>query len=347
LLAQVHLVKGLILFLAITVPWHYLMAQEHPEFLNFYFIHEHFTRFLTSEHRRTAPWWFFIAVTWAGLMPWSGLLPSVFKRIAWREPNTLFLLLWTVLPLAFFSSSHSKLVPYIFPIFPPLCILLGQRLWQLWEYRVPLEPLRRNAILVIIVFAMLLLATQLSFALPGKLGIKITTITSMISFWSLVPMLLALVWLFILTLRPCPSPRLIGSLLIFGAVTGLSLNFIAATFDKLTVKPLASELLLKLKPLDMVVAYGGYWQDLPVYLNRNITVARWTGELSFGVEHYPETRDWMIAPETFWKRCALSEHAVYVFINSDMVKDLTIHSNCRLKPMASYGKTILMKKEAK
>ncbi len=347
LLKEVQLIAGTLIFLAITVQWHLLMAQTHPDFLNFYFIHEHFTRYMTNEHKRTAPWWFFIAVTWVGFLPWSGLLPSVFKKIQWREPNTLFLLLWILLPLLFFSTSHSKLVPYIFPIFPPLCILLGHRLSLLWNYSLPLEPLRRNAILVIIVFGVLILVTQLSPVLSGNLGMKINAVTSSISFIPLLPMVAVLLWLSLILLRPCPTPRLILSLLGFGMVTGITANFMAGSLDKASTKSLAVELLPQLKPLDIVAAYDTYWQDLPVYLGRNITVVGWTGELTFGVEHYPETHDWMISPETFWKRCATSTHNVFVFINSNRLEDLKSPSGCHLKPIASYGKTILMKKESR
>lgn len=345
LLKQVHLLKGLLLFIAITAPWHVLMAQEHPEFLKFYFIHEHITRYLTNAHKRTEPWWFFTIITWLGLLPWSGLLPSLCKRLVWRNPDTLFLLLWIILPLAFFSNSHSKLVPYIFVIFPPLCILLGRELSHLWDYTVPLEPLRHNAMLVVVLFVTLLVAMQFSFALTGKLGLRINTITSHVSLWSLLPMMAALVWLFILTLRPCPSPKLILSLLGFGMISGLSVNFIYAPLDKMTVKPLASQLAPQLQPLDMVVAYGNYWQDLPVYLNRNITVAGWEGELGYGMLHYPQTHDWMISTDTFWKRCKTSVNNVYVFINSDMLKNLNPPSGCRLITVATHGKTVLMKKE--
>lgn len=42
---------GVLLFLLITVPWFWLVSQRNPEFLQFFFVHEHFSRFLASvEH---------------------------------------------------------------------------------------------------------------------------------------------------------------------------------------------------------------------------------------------------------------------------------------------------------
>ena len=280
ILKQARLFTGLLLFLAIAAPWHILMARAHPEFANFYFIHEHFERFLTSEHKRTAPWWFFIAVTFAGAMPWLGFgLQSLGfgkEKISNQKPetNNLFLLLWIFLPLLFFSSSHSKLVPYIFPIFPPLFVLIGKRLADMWDDKKKL---------IISVFALM-------------------------------------------------------------AVVEISANYIAPQFDKRSIKPLAEIINKDLKTEDLVVAYNSYWQDLPVYLNRNITVAGWTGELNFGVEHTPNAKDWMISDEEFWAKCAGAKAKVFVLMRDEDFANLTAHKNCELREISRYGKTVLLTK---
>ena len=285
LLLEVRLISGLVLFALIAVPWHYLMAREHPEFLNFYFIHEHFTRYLTDEHKRTAPWWFFIAVTIAGLLPWVVLLPRTIKA-CYRERKegvTMFLSLWVVLPMLFFSSSHSKLIPYIFPIFPPLAILIGHQLSLLWTNEKSRSRIITTAIVMVV--------------------IEITA------------------------------------------------NYIAPRFDKRTIRPLTDILKQDLKPQDEVVAYSSYWQDLPVYLQRNVTVAGWTGELTFGVEHYPITQNWMIDAKAFPAFCAKAKGNVYAFVPlqkkaADYDAAAALSSpHCVMRIMSTYGNTALLKKE--
>ena len=59
-LLPMHLTLGALLFLTIAVPWHVLAAQRNPEWAHFYFVREHWERFTTSTHARTAPAWFFI-----------------------------------------------------------------------------------------------------------------------------------------------------------------------------------------------------------------------------------------------------------------------------------------------
>ena len=47
--------------------------------------------------------------------------------------------------------------------------------------------------------------------------------------------------------------------------------------------------------------FGEYYQDLPVYLERRVTIVGWKGELEFGTR-VEDTSRWMIDEETFWRR---------------------------------------------
>jgi 4-amino-4-deoxy-L-arabinose transferase-like glycosyltransferase len=145
-LKRLHIIKGTLLFLAISAPWFILVMRANPEFFHFFFIHEHFERFLTKVHARYGPPWYFIPFLLLGSMPWtlylwSGLAkglkradtPSVLKALgtvsktngtkAWRPE--LLLMLWVVFIFIFFSASSSKLAGYIVPIFPALAMLVG------------------------------------------------------------------------------------------------------------------------------------------------------------------------------------------------------------------------------
>jgi 4-amino-4-deoxy-L-arabinose transferase-like glycosyltransferase len=128
MLREMRLVSGGALFLLVSAPWFVLVSLKNPEFPQFFFIHEHFQRFLTKVHHRYQPLWFFLPVLLGTMLPWSPFIPAALKR-GWRERSsrtqTLFLLLWALVIFAFFSKSSSKLVPYILPVFPPLALLIG------------------------------------------------------------------------------------------------------------------------------------------------------------------------------------------------------------------------------
>lgn len=129
---RLYIVSGTILFLAITAPWFVLVAQRNPEFLEFFFIHEHLQRFTQTAHSRTGPIYFFIPLLILGFLPWVAQIPGAIWQ-TWQERNRQFssgwlLTCWFAVILGFFSLSQSKLPGYIIPIFPALALIVGNRL---------------------------------------------------------------------------------------------------------------------------------------------------------------------------------------------------------------------------
>lgn len=132
---RLRLFSGTILFLAITAPWFALVAQRNPEFLQFFFIHEHLQRFTQDDHSRTGPIYYFVPLLLIGLLPWILQVPGAFAQ-AWSERRREFsagwlLVCWFAVIFAFFSVSHSKLPGYIIPVFPALALIIGNRLDRL------------------------------------------------------------------------------------------------------------------------------------------------------------------------------------------------------------------------
>ena len=134
LLRRAHWTAGSLLFLAVAAPWFVLVQLANPEFARFFFVHEHFQRFLTTVARRIEPWWYFVPILVVLVTPWLTLLPQALTS-AWRKQGSdisfqpsRFLLIWTVFIFVFFSASHSKLASYILPILPALALLIGAQL---------------------------------------------------------------------------------------------------------------------------------------------------------------------------------------------------------------------------
>jgi 4-amino-4-deoxy-L-arabinose transferase-like glycosyltransferase len=130
---ELNVRQGLGLFAVIAAPWFVLAAMRNPEFLRFFFIREHFQRFLTPIAHRSEPWWFFIAVLAVGILPWLPQAISVMIATGRRDltrgqfdPARL-LWIWSAFIVVFFSCSDSKLVPYILPAVPALALLVASR----------------------------------------------------------------------------------------------------------------------------------------------------------------------------------------------------------------------------
>ncbi len=134
---------GIPIFLAIAAPWFVLVSRANPEFAHFFFVHEHFERFLTHEHRRVEPWWYFLPIVALGFLPWAFALPAAVVH-AWRSDPLersrplRVALLWSVFVIAFFSASGSKLPAYVLPVFPLLALAYGRYLAEAASRRLAL-----------------------------------------------------------------------------------------------------------------------------------------------------------------------------------------------------------------
>lgn len=147
-----------ILFFAVALPWHLLVQMRNPEFFHYYFIVQHFERYLTSSAGRSEPFWFFVPVILLGFFPWSFFLFFVIKkqlstvRAKQKNHETIsFMMIWSIIVLLFFSASQSKLVPYILPILPPLSILTGKYLTDAIQHnRLFLEKMIAGLIILLV-----------------------------------------------------------------------------------------------------------------------------------------------------------------------------------------------------
>ncbi|WP_226456783.1 lipid IV(A) 4-amino-4-deoxy-L-arabinosyltransferase [Pseudomonas sp. AF03-9] len=114
----------------VSLPWALAVHLQEPDYWNFFFWHEHIQRFAGDDAQHAEPFWYYLPLLVAFSLPWVALLPSTLKQ-AWlqkRLPKTAFLLLWLLMPLAFFSLAKGKLPSYIMPCLLPLALLMGSTL---------------------------------------------------------------------------------------------------------------------------------------------------------------------------------------------------------------------------
>ena len=159
-LLRMRLVSSLAVFLALAAPWHIVAGLRNPAageakgFFWFYFVNEHFLRYINRRFPRdydTVPLLLFWALAFLFLLPWSAF---AFKALAavprnWRQWNSLdrrgrALLLWaiTILAVLGFFSFSSRQEYYVLPVLPAFALILGA--WLSQEQRSPADsPLRR------------------------------------------------------------------------------------------------------------------------------------------------------------------------------------------------------------
>ncbi len=287
---RLHLASGLVIFLLITVPWFVAVSRANPEFFHFFFIHEHFERFLTKAHNRYEPWWYFFGVLALGILPWLLVMGDALGK-AWRGAGQVerfkprrFLLIWAVFIFVFFSKSDSKLASYILPIFPALALLIG-------EYLTRIPPRRAFWLLLpVIVFALAAVAASpfagrfagSDFEKPyyAEYGIWIGAAALL---W-LAGMAAGLYWLRQDKLRAGILAVAFGGLVMAeGVITGHeALSPTSSTW------PLAQQIKPYDKPSMPFYSVGVYDYLLPFYLNRTLTLVAYKDEMEFGITQEPQ-----------------------------------------------------------
>jgi 4-amino-4-deoxy-L-arabinose transferase-like glycosyltransferase len=136
LIARMRPIAGPLLFLAIAAPWHILAAIRTPKWAWFYFVNEHFLRYLGLRYPKDydkVPLLLFWALCLIWVLPWSSFLPLAIRRRDPESPN-LFLWIWAGLVMVFFSFS-TRQEYYSMPAWPPLALLLGVGLAEAEERR--------------------------------------------------------------------------------------------------------------------------------------------------------------------------------------------------------------------
>ena len=295
---------GLLVFALITVPWFALMAQRHADFAHFFFIHEHFERYLTQAHHREGAWWYFVPVLLAGFLPWTGSLPWLLRADPTHQPERdgsaqRWLKVWVVFVFVFFSLSSSKLPSYILPVFPALSLLLARRIeslqagrWLCWQWWIPL-------------LAWLLIGV-LSFQLDGRLN-RHTPDGVSAQFgagirWAVGVYLIgaAIAWI---GLR---RQRFTTALLCLGVAQMLAVLTLLSVYEsygqlksigRLVSMPAVQEVL---KPDTRIYAVRAYDQSMPFYLRRPVVLVEFVNEFEFGQQHDPSR--WIPTLEGFLNR---------------------------------------------
>jgi len=312
LLRRLHLVSCAALFLAITAPWFIAVSLANPEFAWFFFVHEHLQRYTSTIHQRYQPWYFFIPILAAGMLPWLvTLIDAIGHAYKGRAKDArfdplYFSLLWAGFIFAFFSASGSKLPSYILPIFPALALLIGVRLTTIsgrvlaWQ----LAPVAMLAIAGLI-------------AVPYTVRLATDNIPAEL-YRAQMPWLYAAgLTLLAGTLAAIYFGRTnrVRQAVLACALTGLATTQLLVTSED-ALSPAhstyhaAQKLKPYLKPGMPFYSVRTYEQTLPFYIDRTVTLVEYQDEMAYGLQQEPQL--WVPTLAEFKTRWGAEQYALAV-----------------------------------
>jgi len=286
---RLHLGAGLPLFVAVAAPWFVVVSLRNPSFPGFFFVHEHFARFLTTVHQRVEPWWYFLPLLLLAVLPWIAPLARACRR-AWAGAAASgagmpqfkplkFLLIFAAVTLVFFSASGSKLAPYILPMLPVLAAVTGAGSGAGSEFA--RHAARIGAGLVVVIAAGLLVysARRNSYVPHQAL------------WWALASALAALVAVAV-TFRRQPAMQI--PVVLTAATAILAWQCLLCEYTVVPPARSARDLVSNARPFigahTPLYSVGQYRETVSPYLGRTLQLVGYEGELQFGLQEQPHKR---------------------------------------------------------
>jgi hypothetical protein len=274
LLRRMKLFLGVPIFVLTAVSWYLLAELQNPGYVQHFLWEENVARFATTHFHRTHPWYFYLLALPVGFFPWTFLLPSAAVEFSRRPINRerLFLILWVLVPLVFFSLSSSKMFHYILPIFPPLAVMVGATVANAFKnsqaktIRLAAFPMAGYGLLSVALAAVLaqpgilpdLVRSNFGDTLPqvpflpiaGLLGVTIVAVLGV-------------------GLRLWRNPVFIHVATVAAFVLFLQFvdPIVSAVADHRSSRLLAEKAARHIGATDQLVLFGGYPSSLPFYLD--------------------------------------------------------------------------------
>ena len=306
--------QPILAFLVTTMPWFILVSMRNPDFLQTFVVVHHLDRFAGSVGHPEGPF-YYVPILLAGCLPWTllalllGLRSSTRKTflMAPREP-LLFLGLWAVVVIGFFSMAGSKLPTYMLPVLPALALLLA--LWLDQAFAVSAETSRKAIdplILTLTIFGgVLVVGGAIAYPLAGwggetfgedpedissvaltllRTGFGLTVVGGGLSFAN--------------PARNLSVPYRMAGLVVLMALTLFWVTGVRNVFK--TTSELARVIEEHRRPGDTLAVYNVVLHGLPFYLGERVVQSAHRGELAPGADRAGNPE------EFFWSRDRLKE----------------------------------------
>lgn len=297
LLPKMQWLWGSVAFLAIALPWPLWVQSRNPEWANFFFIYEHFSRFSNSEHNRLGSVFYFVPVIIVGLAPWTPALLGLLRREARqavRETYSgatinvpLLLTIWCVFMFVFFSVSKSKLPSYLLPITPAAAMLLAPIL---------VHAGKRSFSLLLLSMAVIPLSLFGLVAFRNEFVDDAYT-TGMIDQFAVYAGVGGIVFALAIALayRLNQRGRRIDAIVLAAVLATVGGSVAASGYETLSASTSSRQLVqdfLALEPTyskdDAFYSIGIYEQTLPPYLGRTLTLVDYLDEMGLGAWFEPD-----------------------------------------------------------
>jgi 4-amino-4-deoxy-L-arabinose transferase-like glycosyltransferase len=277
---------GIVLFCVVALPWYIAVQLKNPDFFRVFILEHNFARFGTNLYRHKQPFWYYLPIAFVSLVPWMFFAIAGFfaalrtwfdarkQRIREADCWPIFLAVWLIVPIVFFSLSQSKLPGYILPAIPAGTLLVAEYVGRkIGAQSTPsladrlLVVVHSVAVALLIVPALMIRYILLEHRMPWDKSAAIAFIIAAV---------FAIVMVIILRKRGLGMLRTMAMIPVVVALA-IVLRFGTSTIDgKLSARPVAHEIsLLEPKPLRVALYNVSRNTEFGLAFYRNAVIGRY------------------------------------------------------------------------
>jgi 4-amino-4-deoxy-L-arabinose transferase-like glycosyltransferase len=297
-IARFRVLAGLGLVVAISAPWFITMIVRVPGYFDFYFVGEHLRRALQVSYSHGEPFYFYVPVLLAGLLPWSLLVPFLTWRRLAPNPARRFCVAAAVTTSVVFSCASAKLIPYVLPAVPPIAILIADGIISCtWpsgvqgravpppDSRILAESGPLLGILGAVAIAVGIFAARFGSPYPVYVQRALLGVGGVLVAGGAIVTALFL-------------GRLSGAGIVALVMT-MAFALMGGSWARIEAEPLRSYAALAREiavraPDATVICYHRYVQALPFYTGKRVVLVGARTELGFGSKLAPEAREYFL-----------------------------------------------------
>lgn len=182
-----NLILSLCSFSVVCVPWYLGMYFAHgANFIETFLGLHNYIRATVSEHPQDNVWYYYLVLVPLSLFPWTFLFVYTIIQEKWSRffqrdkiaSNILFLWLWIILIVLFYSFMATKYLTYAFPVLLPASILTARTLLTLVKRSSSLIFVLPQIILLVVLFVLSNLKAYSNFSsiIQLYLGVSIVAL---------------------------------------------------------------------------------------------------------------------------------------------------------------------------
>lgn len=320
--------RGMVVFLAITLPWFLLAQKANPGFLNYYFFHLHVLNYFGNFTNAIQIILAIFLGSLAAFLPWSVLLnmgywgcrPSNWAT-RFERPLGVLILIWISCTAIYLVGVAPSSLLWLSLLGPAFALAFSKALDLYWDHDDPRLAKQSADLLVLFLILLTALFIFLGGLVPSFKALFSLTYSTEMVWWGLYTLILITGIICYLCLKKSGLHYVCLAFTVTGIICTISCMALLPSLRQTSMQPVIDYLQQHVKTDDVVANYEVYYPELSFYLNKPIISLDWQNPPAYSILHQ-DTSAWVVSAPYFWQTMQHNKRNFYLIVPPAALADL-------------------------